>query len=211
MIYIDRACKKLQQMARSVADNVKKSFITQEYDIDKIAEYTEFIPEWTFGSHEANSVVTYGGYYLQCITSHDAIDGGSGYNPLDGYASVWRMYHSKTAEDAKPFLIRNSEDRYMTGDYCTEYGEVYMCTADKVVYPPSVAPESWQKYGAVVEDDTEPEPETPAIAEWVQPTGSHNAYNIGDVVLFNGGVYKSKINANTWSPTAYPQGWEQIS
>lgn len=42
---------------------------------------------------------------------------------------------------------------------------------------------------------------------WVQPTGAHDAYNIGDRVTFNGNLYESKINANVWSPTAYPAGW----
>lgn len=49
------------------------------------------------------------------------------------------------------------------------------------------------------------------IPEWVQPTGAHDAYNIGDQVLFQGHVYESLINANVWSPTAYPQGWQLIS
>ena len=48
------------------------------------------------------------------------------------------------------------------------------------------------------------------IPEWVQPTGSHDAYNIGDRVIFENQVYESLINANTWSPTAYPQGWKLI-
>ncbi|TAH58217.1 MAG: hypothetical protein EWM48_02110 [Sphaerochaeta sp.] len=54
---------------------------------------------------------------------------------------------------------------------------------------------------------------TPAgvIPDWVQPTGAHDAYNIGDKVLFEGLVYESLINANTWSPTAYPAGWQIIS
>ena len=48
------------------------------------------------------------------------------------------------------------------------------------------------------------------IPEWVQPTGSHDAYNVGDKVIFEGKVYESLINANTYSPTAYPQGWKLI-
>ena len=48
------------------------------------------------------------------------------------------------------------------------------------------------------------------IPEWVQPTGSHDAYNIGDKVLFEGQIYESLINANTYSPTAYPQGWKLV-
>lgn len=48
------------------------------------------------------------------------------------------------------------------------------------------------------------------IAEWVQPAGAHDAYQIGDKVLFEGSIYESLIDANTWSPTAYPQGWQLI-
>jgi hypothetical protein len=46
--------------------------------------------------------------------------------------------------------------------------------------------------------------------QWVQPVGSHDAYNIGDRVTFEGSNYESLINGNVWSPTAYPQGWQQI-
>lgn len=49
------------------------------------------------------------------------------------------------------------------------------------------------------------------IPEFVQPTGAHDAYNIGDRVLFTDGlVYESTIDGNVWSPTAYPQGWQVI-
>ena len=46
--------------------------------------------------------------------------------------------------------------------------------------------------------------------EWKQPTGAHDAYQIGDRVSFNGQNYESVINANVWSPAAYPQGWITI-
>ena len=45
---------------------------------------------------------------------------------------------------------------------------------------------------------------------WSQPTGSHDAYNIGDIVDYNGALYKSLINGNVYSPEAYPQGWELV-
>jgi len=48
-----------------------------------------------------------------------------------------------------------------------------------------------------------------AVAEWVQPTGAHDAYQTGDQVLFGGEVYTSLIDANVWSPTAYARGWEK--
>jgi len=53
---------------------------------------------------------------------------------------------------------------------------------------------------------------TPAgvIPDWVQPTGAHDAYNIGDKVIFEGRVYRSLIDGNTWSPAIYPAGWEAV-
>lgn len=44
--------------------------------------------------------------------------------------------------------------------------------------------------------------------DWVQPTGAHDAYSIGDLVTFESAVYRSVINANVWSPISYPAGWE---
>jgi hypothetical protein len=49
------------------------------------------------------------------------------------------------------------------------------------------------------------------IKDWVQPTGSHNDYNIGDKVKFDSKIYESLINNNTWSPSVYPQGWKLIN
>lgn len=46
---------------------------------------------------------------------------------------------------------------------------------------------------------------------WQQPTGAHDAYNKGDRVHYpdaDGPIYVSQIDGNTWSPDAYPAGWE---
>ena len=45
---------------------------------------------------------------------------------------------------------------------------------------------------------------------WSQPTGAHDAYNTGDIVNYNGTLYKSLIDGNVWAPDAYPQGWEKV-
>ena len=42
---------------------------------------------------------------------------------------------------------------------------------------------------------------------WSQPTGAHDAYNTGDIVDYNGMLYQSLIDGNTYSPEAYPAGW----
>ena len=58
------------------------------------------------------------------------------------------------------------------------------------------------------------EPETPpaeTIPDFVQPTGAHDAYKKGDKVKFEGKAYESLIDANAYSPSAYPAGWKEIT
>ena len=45
---------------------------------------------------------------------------------------------------------------------------------------------------------------------WSKPTGAHDAYNTGDVVDYNGTLYKSLIDGNVYSPSEYPSGWEVV-
>jgi len=46
--------------------------------------------------------------------------------------------------------------------------------------------------------------------EWVQPIGATDAYKKGDVVSYNGKLYRSVIDNNVWSPDAYPNAWEGL-
>lgn len=43
---------------------------------------------------------------------------------------------------------------------------------------------------------------------WSQPSGTHDAYDAGDIVNYNGTLYISLIDGNSWSPDAHPDGWE---
>ena len=69
-------------------------------------------------------------------------------------------------------------------------------------WTPDVTPALWKEVVVVVD-----------IPVWVQPTGAHDAYNIGDKVHFptiNDPVYESLIDNNSWSPTSYPAGWRKL-
>lgn len=71
-----------------------------------------------------------------------------------------------------------------------------------------------QYFSAAESGETEEpaEPDTgDTYPEWVQPTGAHDAYNTGDIVMYNGTAYRSLIDGNVWAPDAYPQGWEVYS
>ena len=51
------------------------------------------------------------------------------------------------------------------------------------------------------------------IPVWKQPTGAQDAYQKGDEVRYpdeDGAVYESLIDANVYSPEAYPAGWRAV-
>lgn len=87
-------------------------------------------------------------------------------------------------------------DLYQFGGTLYEAIQAHTTQAD---WTPDATPALWKSKAPAA-----------VIPDFVQPTGGHDAYNIGDKVLFNGTVYESTIDANVWSPTDYPQGWKLI-
>ena len=94
---------------------------------------------------------------------------------------------------------------YKKGDLLTYEGEVYRVAQDhtsQAQWVPGSGTESLYTHITLAGD---------SIPVWQQPTGGHDAYNTGDKVHYpdeSGPVYVSKIDGNTWSPDAYPAGWE---
>ena len=113
-----------------------------------------------------------------------------------------------------------AHDAYNQGDIVNYNGTLYQSTINGNVWSPDVYPAGWTVYAATTEPEEpepkpEPEPdpepeEPPTYPAWVQPTGAHDAYNTGDIVNYNGTLYKSVIDGNVWAPDAYPQGWEVV-
>ena len=46
---------------------------------------------------------------------------------------------------------------------------------------------------------------------WSRPTGAHDAYMTGDIVDYNGKLYESLIDGNTWSPDEYGTAWQEVN
>jgi len=93
---------------------------------------------------------------------------------------------------------------YSTGNIFVYENELYEVISSHVSqndWKPSQVPSLYKVH--VLSEEGE-------VREWVQPISSVDAYNIGDKVTYNGKTYESLLNANTWSPTAYPAGWKQI-
>lgn len=145
------------------------------------------VGEWL----EAGNIYGYKGGLIIVRQSHNRMH----YAPEDTPAlfSVYR----ENVTDALEWV---ANERVEVGMRRTDEGLTYQCLQSHVTqvdWRPSVTPALWK----LVEDESD-------CPEFVQPTGAHDAYNIGDCVTFEGQQYVSKINANVWSPAVYPAGWE---
>ena len=102
-------------------------------------------------------------------------------------------------------------DAYNKGDIVDYNGVKYISTVNANVWAPDVY--GWEVYDGGSTDPVKPD--TPStdedIKDFVQPTGSHDAYAKGDKVRYDGKVYESLIDGNTYSPADYPAGWQEIS
>ena len=86
---------------------------------------------------------------------------------------------------------------YAVNDRAQYNGTLYKCIqahTSQADWMPSATPALWK----TVSIDEYP--------EWVQPTGAHDAYNIGDKVTYNGQHYVCISNANVYAPDVY--GWQ---
>ena len=86
---------------------------------------------------------------------------------------------------------------YAVNDRAQYNGTLYKCVqahTSQADWMPSATPALWK----IVSIDEYP--------EWVQPTGAHDAYNIGDKVTYNGQHYVCTSNANVYAPDVY--GWQ---
>lgn len=99
------------------------------------------------------------------------------------------------------------ERAYAAGEYLT-YGvngvgdpQLYKAAqahTSQADWTPDVAPALYTPLGLTSE----------GYPVWSQPAGAHDAYNAGDIVDYQGTLYRCTIDGNVWSPDAYPLGWE---
>lgn len=105
------------------------------------------------------------------------------------------------AETVTPlFPYWDTDTVYAVGDRRQFNDLLYRCvqahTSQEGWEPPNV-PALW------VRTSTEEWP------EWIQPTGAHDAYNIGDKVSHNNKHWICTIDANVYEPGVY--GWDEVT
>ena len=87
---------------------------------------------------------------------------------------------------------------YAIDDRVQYNGKLYKCVqahTGQADWTPDATPALW----VAVSVDAWP--------EWVQPTGAHDAYHLGDKVSYRGKHYICTADANVYAPGVY--GWEE--
>lgn len=127
----------------------------------------------------------------EAIKIRQAIEQGANSLPADVALEVPELFKKWTAGE----VVKLNDIRQYNG-ILYKILQPHTTQAD---WTPDITPALWLKV-------------VPAgvIPDFVQPTGVHDAYKIGDKVKLNGNTYESLINANTYSPTAYPAGWKKL-
>ena len=127
-------------------------------------------------------------YIEKAIQVAQAIQLATSYLPDDQAETVTMLF---------PKWQTNTQ--YSIGDRRQYDGLLYRCVqahTSQADWTPPQVPALW------VRTSTEEWP------EWIQPTGAHDAYNIGDKVSHNSKHWINTINANVYEPGVY--GWDEV-
>lgn len=93
---------------------------------------------------------------------------------------------------------------YRVGQIVRQEGCLYRCVqahTSQSDWVPHVSSSLWDKISFA--DN--------GYENWTQPTGAHDAYNVGDHVMHNGFEWCSLVNGNTWEPSeSIPTIWALI-
>ena len=203
-------------------------FAATLYDKEETAvEIASLYPVWAADKqYKANDIVQYGTNSVgdpQLYLVLQAHKSQSDWLP-DATASLYKKMG--ISESGYPIWTQPlcAVDAYNLGDIVSYNGKLYKSIINANVWSPDAYPSGWEEYtestgggdsgetGGGDSGTTEPEtPPTETIPDFVQPTGAHDAYKKGDKVKFEGKIYESLIDANTYSPSAYPAGWKEVT
>lgn len=121
--------------------------------------------------------------FAQTLTSEEAME----------IATLYPPYEVGKSYTAGAFITYGKNE---VGD--PQLYKVVQAHTSQADWIPSATPTLYEPIGLNVE----------GYPVWSKPSGGHDAYNIDDIVDYNGTLYKSLIDGNVYSPEEYPTGWE---
>ena len=120
------------------------------------------------------------------------------------------LSEEKAIEVAAVFEPWQIGKTYTAGDYLT-YGrngvgdpQLYKVTQDHTAQGDWTPESAVSLYRAIGLDEQ-------GWTVWSQPSGAQDAYQTGDVVRYQGLLYRSLMDGNIYAPDIYPAGWTLIS
>ena len=205
----DEAIDSVRTMARAYANTVQEKSDTMT-GTELYAE-KKYIPDFAIAREQKNMLERTVGFVCRAPSGRvvkllQPYDSSVYTGEPETLPAQWGFKWSTNPDDALPF-VAISTSPYGIDDCCTENGKTYRSKIANNIYAPSSYPAGWEELTGGGGDTSQ----TEAIPEFVQPTGTHDAYNKGDKVTFEGKHYISLIDANVYSPAAYPAGWQEIS
>lgn len=184
---------------------------------DAIIALEELIPEWQpDGQYQTGDPVRKaldaGTYLYTCIQMHDAQNDMN--RSPDKAASLWAIYHAKTAQYALPWVApTHAGDIYKANEWMIwTDGYKYKCLQD-ADRDPSVLPDRWQKHNMDGTPYTDTPSDTPPAtemnsngtikwSEWRDWAGdASKLYSEGDGVTYEGVRKVSNFDGNGTAPT----------
>lgn len=204
-----------EQLKQAICLLLNTQVQTEAMTDDEIVSVAGIFPKWQAGVHyTTGQIVSYGTNSLGDPQLYKVISGHTSQSDWTPDTAV-SLFDAFGLDDSGYVIWSQpagAHDAYAKGDIVNYNGELYESTIDGNVWAPDIYPDGWKKVESESgggEEEGEPEPPDPAdYPDWVQPTGAHDAYNTGDIVKYNGQLYKSLIDSNVYSPETYPAGWE---
>lgn len=203
----------------------------------EIIDQELFIPHWKEGLQIKDAPVQYDGQVYRVLQAHDST-GNPGWTPATQPA-LFSICHTKNPYKAKPWMNPSGTSGmyYLNDCYIDENQLIWRQIYNgENVYDAATLPERWiqvdlnsleesgdtgepgepgvpvepEEPETPVEPEEPEEPETPnEYDEWKQPTGAHDAYDVGAIVSYNGKIWINTSPANTYAPGVF--GWDEIN
>ena len=178
--------------------------LTTVVGVQAIIELAGYTSQATREEEQAATIDPETGCNVYIDTQYITVDYDPDFSVNKAYALLKVMPEWEDAEDVIDKWA--SGTAYYTGDLVMDGEQEYECIqphTSQEGWEPHATPALWKLH----------EEGGDGIPVFVQPTGAHDAYKMGDKVHYptiEDPVYESTMDNNVYSPEAYPQGWRLV-
>ena len=152
-------------------------------------------PIWQSGKeYNVNDRVKYNNKLYKVLQAHTSQDDWTPDVAVSLFACLLTDEESGTIQE---WTQPDSTNGYATGNIVSYNGKYYKSTADNNVYEPGTTGAPWKECDENGND---------VVSEYVAGT----VYAMDDQIMYNGSIYTSLIDNNSWSPDDYPAGWQLV-